>query len=82
MGNDEIHILDVQERFSVNAWHAGVDLDDDLGCVFHCGFGDIHADAKAHVTVFVRRRGLDHGHVHGTNLRRSRFGTWEREMGV
>ena len=63
MGHDEVHVIDVDESVAVDARHLVIHLgDDELGDLRR-RLDHVHADAKAHVPVFVGRRGLDEGDV-------------------
>ena len=44
--------------------HARVDDTDDNFRILHGGKGGIHGGSHGHITVFVRRADLNHGHVH------------------
>ena len=68
VGDDEIHVLDIDEGVAEDARHPRVHLGDDEGGVLGGGLHDVHADAQAHEPVLVGQRGLDQGHVDGHQL--------------
>lgn len=61
--HDGVEFADVNEAVAIRAWHLRIHLCDDSMRTFGGGKRRIDANTEAAVTVRVRRRHLNEGHV-------------------
>ena len=73
-GNRKVDVGQVQETIAVRSRHGRIELTNHRPGTIHGRANDVNADSEADVSVFVRQRRLDEGHVDGDNASGEKLG--------